>query len=94
MDTSEYLINCLKISQINKISSNSSHNFEESLEGNMSQNSISNENQIKELIIKLIQKIQKKEDFDKSLYELSKQRENFKDIAVYVYYSTGIMTIL
>lgn len=88
MEASEYLINCLHMS-------NMKQDLEENqINENTDKNSLINEDPNQAFIVKLIANIQKHEEMDKALYELSKQRENFKDIAVYIYYSTGTMSIL
>ena len=93
MDASEYLINCLKMNQTNNNFSNMEINFEEFPDEKKNENK-HYYNSDAEFIIRLIENIRKKEEIDKSLFELSKQRENFKDIAVYIYYSTGTMSLL
>ncbi len=92
MDASEYLISCLKISKTLKNSSNNQNSYEEQ-QDDRNENFINEESNIN-IIIKLIENIKKEEDIDKALFELSKQRENFKDIAIYLFYSTGTMAIL
>ncbi len=96
MEASEYLINCLKMSQKNRNSLNITEDIEEVIDENKAGNSNSFilEEQNHSLVINLIENIKKKEEMDKALFELSKQRENFKDIAVYIFYSTGTMSIL
>ena len=94
MEASEYLIKCLKMSHIHENSTNVKQDFKANSDENKSETSFLNEDPNKALIVKLIENIQKKEEMDKALYELSKQRENFKDIAVYIYYSTGTMSLL
>jgi regulator of replication initiation timing len=94
MEASEYLINCLKMSRINKNASNTKQDIEEITEENTAESFALNEDLDKALIVKLIEDIKIKEEMDKALYELSKHRENLKDLAVYIYYSTGTMAIL
>ena len=94
MEASECLINCLKMSRMNKYTSNAIQDIEEITEENTSESFALNEDPDKALIVKLIEDIKIKEEMDKALYELSKHRENLKDLAVYIYYSTGTMAIL
>lgn len=94
MEPSECLINCLKMSQFNQSSSNVKQEMEDFTDENKLEMSDVEEDTNQTLVFKLIESIKVKEEMDKALFELSKQRENLNEIAVYIYYSTGTMAIL
>ncbi len=94
MDASEYLLSCLKTRNINKAFSNSDYVVEENEDGSINKNDSFSNIPNCQLIINLINNLKKEELIEKALSDLSKQRENFKDIAVYLYYSSGTMIIL
>lgn len=94
MEASEYLINCLKMSHINQYDSINNQDMQDLKEENISENLSTTHDPNQDFLIKLIGDIKVKEEMDKALFELSKQREYLKDLAVNLYYSSGTMTIL
>ena len=91
MDTSEYLIKNLKYTNMDANNLNCDF-LNENPEEN--ETDLSNQTPSLNLIINLVENIKKESEIDKALYELSKQREKYEDMALYIYYSTGTMGIL
>lgn len=91
MDASESLFKCLKTTAIGKNPVNDQNDFDD-LTDDLEKLPCEDSNI--SLIIQHIENIKKAEEIDKALFELSKHRDNIKDIAVYIYFSTGTMAIL